>query len=544
MSYFTSQSSSSSTPSDDAGEGVYIADENNVIDDRPFDQYPRPLAGPPHASLPSSSASFSIARRPPATGAPSSSSSRRPQPASAREPRSPEEDGLAQQFASFFRPSRHDRPAGSPSTSSPSSPAHAPLAASLEEGMEVIKLDRHGGMKRKRLYLRIDPGTASSPPAAFVTWDSDRAKKEKAVMAVGECRLECGKHQGWFLHTKAKERARIVSSHCFSLLGEKRSLDIICKTQSDANAWIATLSSYLPSLPSLPAVTGRFLRTFTSTLPQAPLQRPQGVAISPITGEVFVCNTAASQVLVFDRASNTKAVWGRRGCGDDCFDRPSDVGVSYEEAVVYVCDTNNHRVQVLDVRGKLNESWKDDSSAVASVPAAIHVSGFSGRLYIADQTLHKVQVYASDGTFLSTIGAGHAGKEEGELSRIGGVAVWGEGAVDHRVYVVNSSAHRVDVFDTRGEFLMSFGKKGAGKGGKLFTPRGIAIDHVHRVVYVADSDNHRVQYFDLEGAWLGEWGREGPDPGEFSKPSGIAVCPLTGLVIVADTNNNRMQMFY
>ena len=553
MSFFASRSSASSSPSDADASDVYTADEVDVIDDRPLTHFPSHTAS--KATLPSASASFSIQRilsRPanPSSSSSSSSSSsaRRPLPparsnsspaqAAPSGPRSPDSDGSGSfsRFGSFFRPPSTST---SPSSSSPASPT----SAALEDGMEVVKLDRHGGMKRKRIYLRLDPPNPSAPPSASVWWDSEKMKKHKAFIAVSECRLELGISQGWFLHIKAKERARLQPSHCFSLLGEKRSLDIVCKTQADASAWIAALSAYLPSLTSLPPVTGRLLRVFGSTLPAVPLQRPMGVAISPITGELFVCS--GDQVLVFDRANSTKAVWGRKGGGegDDSLRRPSDLAVSYDDAIVFVCDTGNGRVQVLDVSGKLKESWRDESSDVPSQPIAIHVSSHTNRLYIADHTLHKVQVYTSEGSFITSIGAGRAAKQEGELPRLGGVAVWGQDGADLRVFVVNSSAHRVDVFSAAGQALFSFGKKGAGNG-RFFTPKGIAIDQVHRICYVVDSDNHRVCFFNLEGEFMGEWGREGSELGDFSKPTALAVCPLTGLVYVTDTNNNRIQVFY
>ena len=557
-SFFTSRSSGSS---DADASDVYTADEVDVVDDHLLETFPHPPGG--KANTPKASASFSYQRNtqhptPPSssssfTSSSSSSSARRPTttravstPPQGSNPRSPDSEGSPNnnsgsfsRFGSFFRP----QPSSAPS-STPTSPSSGRLLAALEDGMEVIKLDRHGGMKRKRVYLRVDAPNPSAPPSASVWWDSDKVKKHKAFIAAGECRLELGCSQGWFLHIKAKERAKLQPQHCFSLLGEKRSLDLVCKTQADASAWIAALSPYLPTLASLPPVMeGRLLRVFGSSLPAVPLQRPQGLAISPITGELFVCS--GDQVHVFDRANATKAVWGRKGGGeaDDCLRRPSDLAVSYEDALVFVCDTGNSRVQVLEVSGKLRESWKDSSSATPSQPVAIHVSGHSNRLYIADHTLHKVQVYTAEGSHITSIGASRAAKEQGEIARLGGVAVWGQDGADSRVFVVNSSAHRVDVFSAEGRALFSFGKKGAGKG-SFFTPKGIAVDQVHRLVYVADSDNHRVQLFNLDGEYVGDWGREGSELGDFQKPTGIAVCPLTGLVYVADTNNHRIQVFY
>ena len=462
-------------------------------------------------------------------------------------------------FSSFFR---------APSSSSPSSPSGSFSATSVSEGGEVLKLDRHGVMKRRHLTLGED-----EEGRAVLSWDSERRKAHKAFMLLDECRLECGCEQGFFHVIKGRERAKLQPSHCFSLLGEKRSLDVVCRTQAEANSWIAALSPLLPPASALPACAGRFLRSITTSLPCSPLSRPQGLSISPITGELFVCNTGASTVLLFDRASACKAVWGRPGGGSDDlgFDHPTAVGVSYEEAWVYVCDAGNRRVQVLDVRGKLRESWQDkrlheDCGGESSQPAQCTVSPHTNLLYIADQTTLQVQIYTAEGDHVGSItpraeqtaasspvssSSSSASSAPRASFRIGGIAVWGEAGRDRRLYLVNSSAHRVEVYsagdgeDGRrlGQWLFSFGRKGAGKG-QMFTPKGIAVDHGHGQLVLADSDNHRLQCFDMEGGWLAEWGREGPDAGEFSKPTGVALCPLTGLLYVSDCNNNRIQVFY
>jgi hypothetical protein len=58
-------------------------------------------------------------------------------------------------------------------------------------------------------------------------------------------------------------------------------------------------------------------------------------------------------------------------------------------------------------------------------------------------------------------------------------------------------------------------------------------------ILVADSGNHRVQAFDSLGNWLSEFGSFGSGEGQFNNPSGMAV-DSTGRVLVADTGNNRV----
>ena len=75
----------------------------------------------------------------------------------------------------------------------------------------------------------------------------------------------------------------------------------------------------------------------------------------------------------------------------------------------------------------------------------------------------------------------------------------------------------------------------------LRSPRGVAVDGSGNV-YVADTDNHRVQKFDSDGNFLTKWGTQGKGDGQFFEPFGVAVDGL-GNVYVADLANSLIQKF-
>ena len=79
------------------------------------------------------------------------------------------------------------------------------------------------------------------------------------------------------------------------------------------------------------------------------------------------------------------------------------------------------------------------------------------------------------------------------------------------------------------------------KPGEFKFPAMVAIDSFSNV-YVVDQHNHRVQKFDSEGNFLLMWGRLGTNAGQFKYPYGIAI-DSDGEVYVSDMNNHRIQKF-
>jgi len=75
----------------------------------------------------------------------------------------------------------------------------------------------------------------------------------------------------------------------------------------------------------------------------------------------------------------------------------------------------------------------------------------------------------------------------------------------------------------------------------LTYPSDVAADSSGNV-YVADTGNHRIQKFDSEGNFLAKWGEQGSGNGMFNDPEGIAV-DGSGNVYVTDQSNHRVQKF-
>lgn len=173
------------------------------------------------------------------------------------------------------------------------------------------------------------------------------------------------------------------------------------------------------------------------------LQRPAGLARDPGGGRVFVADTRAHDVKVFDDDGNLLETWGRRGEAPGEFNFPTHL--TFVNGAVVVVDTMNARVQVL---------------------------GRDGR---------------------PTLGFGQRGRYVGNLARPKGVAADDEG----NLYVVESMYDTLLVFDRAGQFLMPLDSAG-GAGERFYLPAGVWTDSRNRV-FVADMFNGRVAIFQFLG---------------------------------------------
>jgi sugar lactone lactonase YvrE len=193
------------------------------------------------------------------------------------------------------------------------------------------------------------------------------------------------------------------------------------------------------------------------------------------------------------------------------------------------------RVGTPGVQGADNEHFGSGSRSPMGVDISV-----DGRLYLADPSNARVQVYGSDGDYLDTLV--FTADERYEFQWPIGVATDGRGYV----YVADYDFHQIWIFDSELEFSGSIGYPGVSGTGVdyLNRPADVAVDHEGNI-YVADYANERVQKFGGNHNWvhtLGETNADGIDFDRFDTPRSVDV-DAAGRVYVLDSANARVQVF-
>ncbi len=170
------------------------------------------------------------------------------------------------------------------------------------------------------------------------------------------------------------------------------------------------------------------------------LENPTDAELSPDGARLFVADSKAHRVVVFDRASGQRlTAFGERGEGEGQFNFPSALAFDADGNLLVV-DQINARVQVLSQEGQFVEKFGALGVGFANFtrPKDVAVDEL-GYTYVTDAAFGNVQIFDVDRRLLTFVGT--SGEQPGQFRIASGVAVHKE-----RFAVVDQLGHRVQVF--------------------------------------------------------------------------------------------------
>ncbi|MBF0283569.1 MAG: 6-bladed beta-propeller [Magnetococcales bacterium] len=212
---------------------------------------------------------------------------------------------------------------------------------------------------------------------------------------------------------------------------------------------------------------------------------PVGVAHGP-KGEVLVADSQLKWVVRLNPEGEPVGTFGK-----EVLARPTGLARDAERGIVYVADSQADDIKVFDDHGTLLRTIGKMGEEPGEFNAPTHLTFKEGRLYVSDTLNARVQVFDRQDKLVLTIG--QRGLNMGNLVRPKGVAVDGEG----HIYVVESFHDYLLVYDSEGRFLMPIGGTGQ-EVGSFFLPSGLWIDERERV-FISDMFNGRVTILQFLG---------------------------------------------
>ena len=227
------------------------------------------------------------------------------------------------------------------------------------------------------------------------------------------------------------------------------------------SAWVLDVASHTLTRTNL---EGTYQGTFEE------LGGPGDLSVMQVNGNVWVVETDSNRV---SEISNDGLSLVRRFFG---FDHPSAIGLDQRTGAIYVANTGDHEIVMLQANTPANYDIKEDSLFHTAftdfdTPVAIDVD------------LHTQEIWIVD-TFLE---------------------------------------HVITIKENQ---LFSIGVSG------LRLPKSVAIDNTTRTAWIADTGNGRIVKIDKNGIISQVTG--------FLLPFAIAVDPNNGNIWVADTENDRI----
>ena len=287
-------------------------------------------------------------------------------------------------------------------------------------------------------------------------------------------------------------------------------------------------SLFVPFNPYLDNITP--VRTITE------VNCPRRVAVSDNGRDVIVTEYGGQCVILDDKGKKLKSFGRLTRSGNVEFNYPQGVAITPDN---FILVSDNHRIQKISMDGNRIVSVGKEASRGQrqfNTPNGISIYPITGQVYVADSNNHRIQVLNFDLTFSHSFGK--KGSANGQFKYPCDIATDSKGLV----YVTDTGNHRIQKFTRDGMFLARFSSYGSGPG-EVTSPYGISIDTAGTgLVYVSEEGNNRISVFTSDGVFVSSFGKKGSNIDQFSIPRGLTF-DKEGFLYICDCSNNRVVIY-
>ncbi len=239
---------------------------------------------------------------------------------------------------------------------------------------------------------------------------------------------------------------------------------------------------------------------------------------------------SGEKLYVFD------SMWGSKGANINQLNIPEGLAIG-PDGLLYIADTANNRILVWDTDGKPVTSYGSfgTSATWRNPPQFNHPTALlvlpPRKIYVSDTLNNRIVVLDENGLVVSSWGS--QGNANGQFNTPHTILK------DHygNIWVLDTGNSRVENFSNMGVFNFTWGSYGT-QPGFMNLPWGIALNNIDQAI-VADTGNFRMEVFNDQSSattntapvtvqgWYGE------GPYQFKEPSGVAVTP-SGVAAITD----------
>ena len=255
------------------------------------------------------------------------------------------------------------------------------------------------------------------------------------------------------------------------------------------------------------------------------MKGPYGVTVME-NGHMVVAENRAHRITILGKDGETLYCFGSKGVTPGKLNYPR--GVAADSSGNIIVSDSDH-IHKFGTDGTLIASvgTKGSGPLEFNEPRGITVDTITQKIYVADTSNHRIQVLNRDLTISHQFGG--EGSKPGQLSYPYDVAI----GKDSTVYVVERGNHRVQVFSADGKYLRHFGVKGT-RVGQFQTPSGLCIDH-NQNIYIGDKG--RIYIFGSNGQFITRFSKDRV----VASPYGLAI-DGTGSLCISDFGNNIIKV--
>ena len=391
---------------------------------------------------------------------------------------------------------------------------------------EVEKLHATLEARRRELHSQIDGSVCQGKKELAARIDGHELRQAQLSSCVEfvEGSLQSGTQD------EVLSMKRQVEQRAGEMADEFKPQQLVLGPEKEICVVCADLRSACGTLGEVKLEMVQFKGTHVKTI--GGIKGPRHIAFAK-TGEMLVCEKGANSMAVFDRNHRLLRSFGNTGPEKTRLNEPRGVAISSDNTVFVV--GGNHCVKTFTLEGQFIASVGSKGSGQLQFQTsfAIAYNHTNNRVYVCDTNNHRITILNHDLTFNGSFGS--KGSEDGQFGEPDGISFNRAGNVLIADYLNN----RVQVFNANGRHLSSITHTGAGE--RLEGPVSVVVAP-NDWVYVVEYNCPRVSVFNENGEYIKSFGKPGHKDGEFNYPFAIAVRD-DGYVFVSDTENSRVQIF-